>query len=161
MSVRPFSNCTIFCHVALSLCCHHTPLWAGAEFLWRKLVPAIKLKLRFKLLYGTKFLMALLLHMTFFLNGTRLTLATSDVYYPYCTCHYASHIHISYYVNFWPCQWDMHVGCAWVWVWNKPHRLNSECFAIYSHVTPSGWYLTHGDSCLCCTYCICGAVCVL
>ena len=33
--------------------------------------------------------MALLLHIPFFLNGMRLTLATSDVYYPYYACYHA------------------------------------------------------------------------
>jgi hypothetical protein len=32
--------------------------------------------------------MALLLHMTFFLNGMPLTLATSDVYYFYYVCYH-------------------------------------------------------------------------
>jgi hypothetical protein len=32
--------------------------------------------------------MALLLHIMFFMNGMRLTLATSDVYYPYYACYH-------------------------------------------------------------------------
>lgn len=57
-----FNNCwtyTIFWHVAISLCHHHTPVSVGGEFRWRKQVATIKTVWHYKYTHRTNFVMSL------------------------------------------------------------------------------------------------------